>query len=66
MHIEILVKKVREEQNITLNGLSKKSGVSATHINDIENNLKMPSLLVLVKLARALNVSILDLYYVEW
>lgn len=66
MHIEILLKKVRNEKNVTLNTLSKKCGVSVSHINDIENNLKMPSLVILVKIAKALNVSILELYNVEW
>ena len=66
MHIEILISKVRKEKNMTLNSLSKKCGVSASHINDIEKNLKMPSLVVLVKIAKALNVSVLELYNVEW
>jgi transcriptional regulator with XRE-family HTH domain len=66
MHIEILVKKVRKEKDVTLNTLSKKCGVSVSHINDIENNLKMPSLVVLVKISKALNTSIQELYNVEW
>jgi len=66
MHIEILVKEVRETKNIPLNRLSYKSGVSVSHINDIENNLKMPSLLVMVKLAKALGVEITELYKVIW
>lgn len=66
MHIEILIKKVRKEKNVTLKTLSKKCGVSLSHINDIENNLKMPSLVVLVKIAKALNVTIMELYNVEW
>lgn len=66
MHIEILLRKVRDEKNISLNVLSMKSGVSRTHINDIENNLKSPSLLVMVKLAKALNVGITELYHVVW
>ena len=38
MSIEILLKQVRQEKNMTLSMLEKKSGVSRTHINDIENN----------------------------
>ncbi len=66
MHIEILLKQVRQKKNITLNRLSEKSGVSTTHINDIENNVKSPSLLVMVRLSKALDVEITELYKVQW
>ena len=66
MHIEILLKQVREEKCLTLSQLSTKTGISKTHINDVENNLKGPSLLVMVKLAKALDVKITDLYTVIW
>ena len=59
MHIEILLRSVREKKGITLTKLAEKSGVSKTHINDIENYVKSPSLLVMVKLAKALNVDII-------
>lgn len=66
MHIEILLKQIRDEKKVTLNKLSEKSGVSTSHISDIEKNFKMPSLIVMVKLAKALDVSITDLYKVKW
>jgi len=66
MHIEILLKQVRNEKNMTLNKLSEKSGVSTTHINDIENNIKSPSLFVMVRLSKALDVEITELYKVKW
>ena len=66
MLIKILLKQVRQERNITLNRLSEKSGVSTTHINDIENNIKSPSLLVMVRLSKALDVEITELYKVQW
>ncbi len=66
MHIEILLRSVREKKGITLTKLAEKSGVSKTHINDIENYVKSPSLLVMVKLAKALNVDINELYKVKW
>ena len=65
MHIEILLKEVRNQKNITLNKLSEKSGVSTTHINDIENNIKSPSLFVMVRLSKALDVDITELYKVK-
>lgn len=66
MHIEILLKQVRQKKNITLSRLSEKSGISTTHINDIENNIKGPSLLVMISLAKALDVEITELYKVKW
>ncbi len=66
MHVEILLREVRQKKNLTLNKLSEKSGISSTHINDIENNLKSPSLFVMIKLAKALDVEITELYKVKW
>ena len=66
MHIEILIKEERERQGMTLSKLSKKSGVSVAHLSDIEKNFKSPSLLVMVKIAKALDVDIKGLYKVQW
>ena len=66
MHIEMLVKKVRQEKGMTIAGLARKSGVSASHLSDIEKNFKIPSLLVMVRIAKALNVDITELYKVKW
>ncbi len=66
MHVDILLKQVRQKKKITLNKLSDKSGISSTHINDIENNLKSPSLFVMIRLAKALDVEITELYKVIW
>ena len=66
MHVEILIKQIRQKEKISLNKLSEKSGISTTHINDIENNIKSPSLLVMVRLSKALNVEITELYKVKW
>lgn len=66
MYVEILLKQVRQRKNVTLNRLSEKSGISTTHINDIENNIKGPSLLVMIQLAKALDVDITELYRVKW
>ena len=66
MHVEILVKEIRQRQRISLNKLSERSGISTTHINDIENNIKSPSLLMMIRLAKALDVEITELYKVRW
>ena len=64
MRIEIRIKEIRKIKHITLKQLSKKSGISTTHINDIEKNEKSPSLNIMVILAKALNVNITELYKV--
>lgn len=65
MHIEILIKEIRKNKRITLKSLSKMSGYSTTHINDIENNIKIPSLYVMVALAKSLKVDIKETYKVK-
>lgn len=66
MHIEMLLKDIRKAKNLTLVQLSERTGISVTHINDIENGLKEPGLSVLVRLARALDVPITGLYRILW
>ena len=62
----MLLKQKRKEKKLTLEQLARKTNISTTHINDIENNIKSPSLFVAVKLAKALDVSIEELYKVIW
>lgn len=66
MHIEMLIKDIRQEKGMTIAALSRKSGVSAAHLSDIEKNFKSPSLLVMVRVAKALDVNITELYRVKW
>lgn len=66
MHVEILLKEKRKERNLTLAQLSDKTGISTTHINDIENNMKEPSISMMVRIAKALDLKIEDLYKVKW
>lgn len=66
MHIEILIREVRRQKGMTISGLSRKSGVSAAHLSDIEKDFKSHSLLVMVRIAKALDVDITDLYRVRW
>lgn len=66
MRIELLIKQVRQEKGMTLSSLARRSGVSVAHISDIEKEFKSPSLLVMVRLAKALNVDITELYRVRW
>ncbi len=66
MKIILLIKQIRKERKISLKQLSEKSGVSKTHINDIEKGYKEPSLEIMIKLSKALNVPIQSLYKVQW
>ena len=66
MRVEILLKEKRKEKKFTLSQLSAKTGISTTHINDIENNIKEPSISMLVRIAKALDVKVEDLYKVQW
>ncbi len=65
MVIKFIIKDIRKEQRLTLKQLSYKTGISSTHLNDIECNYKMPSLIFAIKIAKALKVNINDLYYIE-
>ena len=65
MVIKFTIKSIRKEQKLTLKQLSYKTGISTTHLNDIESNSKIPSLIFAIKIAKALKVNINDLYYIE-
>ncbi len=60
--IKIKLWEIRTEKGLSLEELSAISGVSSTHLNDIENNKKSPTLHTLEKIAKALDVKINDLF----
>lgn len=66
MKVIILLKEIRKEKQISLEELSKLSGISKSHLSYIERQEKEPSLTILIKIAKALNIDINDLYEVEW
>ena len=66
MKIEIKLKELRKQKNITLSELAKMTGISKSHLNYIENGIKEPTISVLVLIAKALNVEINELYIVHW
>lgn len=65
MQIEMLIKEIRTERKMTLKKLSKLSGVSITYINELENNLKCPSIITIEMLSKALKVDIKELYRIK-
>ena len=64
MKIEILVKKVRIEKNMTLETLAKLSGISKGHLSKIERQEREPKLSTIIQIALALKVEVSDLYKV--
>lgn len=63
---ESKVNEIEREKQISLEELSKLSGISKSHLSYIERQEKEPSLTILIKIAKALNIDINDLYEVEW
>lgn len=62
MRIEILLRKVREEKNISLQRLSEITGMSKGHLSRIENGETMPTILSIERIAIALKVDSKELY----
>ncbi len=59
------VRAEREFLNITQDDLAKKVGVSRQTINAIEHDKNMPSILLAMKIAKALNRKVDDLFFLE-
>lgn len=56
------IKKYRNKQGLSQEDFAKKSGVKYTTLTKIESNvIKKPSVLIMAKLAKVLDVSIEDL-----
>ena len=62
MRIEILVRNVREEKNITIQKLSQISGLSKGHLSRIERGETEPTISTLIRIALALKVDVKELY----
>lgn len=59
-----VIKQIRNNKNISLYELSKKTNISRTYLRTLENNRKTnPTMHVLESIAQALNVNIKDLFY---
>ncbi len=48
------IKKIREEQHLTLKNVEAKAGISATHISEIERGKTSPTIGALIRIADAL------------
>lgn len=60
--MKIYLEKIRLEKEMTLSELSRKSGVAISHIHNIENGQKNPTIKVLCKLSKALGVPCCELF----
>jgi len=50
------IKSIRESRNLTIDEVAERSGVNRAQIERIENDVELPSLAPLIKIARALGV----------
>lgn len=64
LKIVIVLKDIREERNMSLEELAKRTGISKSHLNYIERNEKEPTISMLCRIAIALNVNERELYKV--
>lgn len=64
MKIEILIKRIRLEKNMTLETLANLSGISKGHLSKIERQERDPKLSTMIQIASALKVDIEELYKV--
>lgn len=63
--IKMRIRAVRKVQGLTIVKLAEISGISKSHIAEIETGEQMPTLPVLCLLAAALNVSPMELFSYE-
>lgn len=62
MRVEILLREIREERNMTLDTLAKLTGMSKGHLSRIERKETDPTITSLARIALALNVDITKIY----
>ncbi len=62
MHIEYLIREIRLSKNMTIEALAHKADVSIGHISEIERGIKEPSFFVMVRIAKALDEPLENLY----
>ena len=63
--VKFHIREVREEKGMSIRQLAELSGVSKSHISDIESGRKMPTIYVLCVLAVAMGVQLGELFSCE-
>ncbi len=66
MHIEIKIREVRENKDISLSELSRLTNISKSHLSNIERGEKEPSISILIRIALALKVDEKELYKIYY
>lgn len=56
------LKKYREKSGLTAEKLAYEFGISKSYISEIENEKKLPTLKMLLKISKALNIDINQLF----
>ncbi len=64
MQIIIKLREVRLKNNMSIRQLSRKTGISKSHLNYIENGEREPSLSMIIRIAIALGIDEKELYEV--
>lgn len=65
MHIKILLEEIRKRRKISLEELAYITGISKTHLYYIEKQQREPTLSIIIRIAKALNIDEKELYEVE-
>ncbi len=63
--MKIYLQRIRKEKKLSTEQLAKKSGVARSYIQKIEDGGSNPSIAVLCKLAKALQIPVYDLFSCE-
>lgn len=66
MRVEILLREVREEKNISLRKLADLTGISSSQLSKIERQESEPTISTLVRIALALKIDIQKLYKIKY
>lgn len=59
------IKKIREEKNLSSKEVAKKAGISRSYLYSLECGRRMGKIIVLIKIAQALEVSLQELFITE-
>lgn len=65
MALKILIRQMRLQKNVTLQTLSEKTGISVSHLSEVECGKKDITLRRLCKVAEAMGVSAKELFSEE-
>lgn len=64
--MKLLIWEYRDKSGVSLRELAKKTGISKTALNNIENKVKSPTLLQLEQISKALEVPMKVLFVEDW